>query len=158
MSTETTTTERAEDGTPIVRTWRVQYAHLDEEQIADIKADENEVGKDWALFFIEDAEVARFRTANVVAIMQLDNDRPVDPFVAVLRAAFSGSEAQRADDAEAAAQERERQAQPGADWSIYADCPVCGKPTGESCVVGNLNLYRWPHQDRPLLIEPTPAA
>lgn len=55
---------------------------------------------------------------------------------------------------EAAAQDRERQAQPGADWSTYAECPVCRKPTGESCIVGNLTLHRWPHRARPLL---TPA-
>lgn len=159
------TRDKAE--TPTVRTYRIQYsANIGNRAEMFVEADgygRASYDRPSIEFYRDGRTVAEVMSGGLIAIEEIPaellsiDEREELEQLRELAAVLDNPDAvadlakAMAETRDAAAQDRERQAQPGADWSTYADCPVCGKPTGESCVVGNLNLYRWPHRDRPLL-------
>ena len=153
--------------TPTVRTYRIQYnpgRDLDGESETFVDAEEyhraGPIEQPWLTFVRDGRIVAEISERSTIVIEEL---QPLNPSereeLEELRELIASLEDEQ--DAhlaravarlrETAERDREREAQPGADWSAYADCPECHKPTGESCVVGNLTLHRWPHRARPLL-------
>lgn len=121
-------TDRAEDDEKAaVYACRVLFEFLGEERFIDLKTDEYDVGKEWTVFYLEDVETARCRTEKVAAIMRLDDEKPVDPFAAILGAAFGRRAPERAT-AEATSGGDEQ-----TDWATYHPCGTCLQQTGEPC-------------------------